>query len=469
MDKELRMSRKERDRLKVMSRVSSGQISQVQAALELRLSARQVRRILQRYCEQGDAGLIHRLRGRLPGNRLIDPQVRTKAIQRLRSAYKGLPPLHAWEKLHEEGFSPCRETLRDWMLQEELWSRERRHSPHRTWRDRRHSPGMLVQLDGSVHCWLEDRGPQLVLLAAIDDASSHVFAQFVPSESAEHLMLFLRRYVQHHGRPLALYVDRDSIFKVNRDPTDDEALQGMGPQTQFARACHDLGIELIWAYSPQAKGRVERLFGTLQRRLVAELRLAGASTQKQANDVLHRYLIWHNRRYTVPPINPSNAHRPMQPQLNLNAIFSFHHRRSIANDYTFRFSNRLFQIQNASFGGGLRGKALRVEERLDGSIAARFRGRYLKIRELVGALPPHPRSLSDRAWRDAPKKDKGQLPLRDRQPSSLQPLTRPSGCSPAEPCPPVQHVHSTPKKPWRPPHDHPWRKPWNTSNPSPSH
>ena len=291
------MSQRERDRLKVMAAVVKGERTQPEAARLLKRSVRQVRRIQRRLEAEGDGGVIHRLRGR-PSNSRKDTHLREQIIETYRREYPDFGPTLAAEKLAEQGLGICGETLRRWLLAEGLWQRKRKRDIHRSRRRRRECFAELVQADGSHHDWLEGRGPRMVLVAMIDDATSKVRARFYPGETTEAYMDLLARYLRKHGRMLAIYVDRDSIFRAeNKHPHDPRPVL-----TQFSRALDQLKIELILAYSPQAKGRIERFFHTAQDRLVKELRLAGATTIEQANEVLDKkFLPVFNRRFTVKP------------------------------------------------------------------------------------------------------------------------------------------------------------------------
>jgi transposase InsO family protein len=336
-----------------------------------------------------------------------------------------------------------------------MWERKRRRDKHRSRRDRRECFGELTQADGSEHDWLEGRGPRMVLLVMIDDATSKVVARFYPAETTEGYMDLLRRYLRKHGRMVAMYTDHDSVF-CGECPDKKPA------KTQFARALEELGIGWIPAGSPQAKGRVERFNGTAQDRLVKELRLAGAATMEQANEVLDTvFLPWFNRRCTVKPGSRNNAHRSLHPSMNLAAILSIQERRKVANDYTIRLDNRIYQIQPPALPG-LRGGWVTVEKRLDGSQHIRFKGSYLKyevvpLAKSSGALPPNPRSLA--LW---------QTPAEDAQkrgravgaagPCAVRLTLGRSGRTPAEPCPPKGAKSIPAKVPYRRPPEHPWNK-----------
>ena len=448
------MSQRERDVLKVMSLVMSGKRTQTEAARLLGRSVRQVRRVERRLESEGDAGVVHRLRGH-PSNRRIDPSRHRQVISVYGHNYRDFGPTLASEKLCEQGLTVRRETLRRWLIQEGLYKPRRKRDKHRIRRQRRDCFGELVQADGSHHDWLEGRGPWLTLLVMIDDATSKVVARFYEAETTEGYMDLLGRYCRKHGRMVSLYTDRHSIFW-------EEDSQGQPVRTQFTRALAELGIEWIPAYSPQAKGRVERFNGTAQDRLVKELRLAGVCTPEQANAVLEKtFLPWFNRRCTVKPASPNDAHRPLQPALNLAAILSVQQERTVANDYTIRYCNQVYQLLPPP-RPGLRGGKVIVESRPDGTRHIRFRGKYLAFKrivsaqEVLGALPPEPRSLS-LVGKPADGKGQGRTVVAAR-PCAVYPTLGRSGRTAAEPCLPEGELEDTAERRWRPAADHPWRK-----------
>jgi len=464
------MSQRERDRLKVMAAVVKGERTQAEASRLLKRSTRQIRRIQRRLECQGDCGVIHRLRGR-PSNNRKDRHLRQQVIEAYRRKYPDFGPTLAAEKLAEQGLGICGETLRRWLVAEGLWKGKRKRDKHRSRRQRRECFAELVQADGSHHDWLEGRGPRMVLVAMIDDATSKVRARFYPGETTEAYMDLLGRYLRKHGRMMAMYVDRDSIFRAENKHPDDPR----GVLTQFSRALEQLEIELILAYSPQAKGRIERFFHTAQDRLVKELRLAGATTIEQANQVLDKkFLPLFNRRFTVKPASGNHAHRPLHPSMNLKAILSIQETRTVASDYTIRLHNVLYQLLQPAYPG-LRGGKVIAEKRLDGSLHLRFKGQYLKYKPLgpakaLGALPPDevsksltsrfgasPRSSSHQGITAEPDKPKG-CAAKAAQPSAVYPAAGRSGRTPAEPCLPDGTEEPIRKQPWRPGPGHPWRK-----------
>ena len=268
------------------------------------------------------------------------------------------------------------------MIEEGLWKPKPRKAKHRAQRDRKACFGMLVQIDTSIHDWFEGRGEKAVLIALIDDATSLVYMRFFSADSTETNMTLLRDYIAAYGRPMAIYGDKASHFRVNRPATVEEELDGQEPETQIERALRELDISYITAHSPQAKGRVERLFGTLQDRLVKELRLADISTIQEANAFLcDHYLPAFNERFTVDPACEADAHRPFEEH-DLDAIFSTQERRHVNKDYTIQFPNQRYQIRKASAAPGLVGGKVIVEKRLGGSLHLRWQGAYLQFKKI---------------------------------------------------------------------------------------
>ena len=319
----------------------------------------------------------------------------------------------------KHGLEIGREKVRQLMVGAGLW-RARRQKVERIhqWRPRRSCRGEMVQWDTSEHDWLEGRGEKLYLIHMIDDATSELTARFVRHDSTEENMRLLWSYVERHGRPVSFYTDKASLFrtapKVARDQKDlprDE--RGPLPPTQIGRALQELGIVWIAAHSPQAKGRVERSFGTAQDRLVKGLRIAGASTLEQANQYLEQeFLPWWNQHLVVTPANPTDAHRRLGPEHDLASALSRVETRQVNNDYTIQLDGKLYQIERSSIRAGLRGARVRVERRLDGSLAVRFRQHDLGVVECVARPKPAPR---------APSKPK---PIRSPKPASPGPAIR---------------------------------------------
>lgn len=387
----LQMNQKERDRLKVLEEAKKRGITQKQAAEQMGVSERWVRKLLARMRKQGDRAVIHGLRGR-SSNRKIPEAERERAVKVVKREYSDFGPTLASEYLSErQGMNVSRETLRGWMMAAQLWKpRRQRIERIHQWRPRRSQVGELVQWDTSEHDWLEGRGEKLYLVLMIDDSSSRALARFVRHDSTAENMRTLRAYLKRWGRPVAVYTDKAGLFKINRPQRIEEQLQGEQPKTQIGRALDELGIGWIAAHSPQAKGRVERFFGTAQDRLVKGMRKAGVCTLQEAQRYLERvYLPMWNRRFTVEPANATDAHRPLGPEHDLASILSHVETRTVSQDYTLQVGRVRYQIARSSVVAGLRGAAVRVEQRLDGSTAVRFRQQYVAV-SVCQQRPPKP-------------------------------------------------------------------------------
>jgi transposase len=381
------MTQKERDRLVALKKAQKGLITQKQAAGEIGVSERHIRRMLRSFSERGDSVVIHAARGRR-SNRKIAEEKREQAMAILsQEVYRGFGPTLASEYLAKEHeLKVSRETVRGWMTAGGLWhATAKRVSQVHIWRPRRSRCGELVQWDTSEHDWLEERGPKLYLIGMIDDATSRLWARFVEHDSTAENMRLLNSYLERYGRPLSFYTDKASLFVASPKTKRGELIGKDAPPyppTQIGRALKELDIEWIAAHSPQAKGRVERGFGTAQDRLVKGLRVAGAATLEQANAYLeNEFLPWWNRTLTVLPASADDAHRPLGKEHCLAAILSHVETRQVANDYTIRFENKLYQIPRTDVCAGLRGGTVHVEKRLDGALAVRFQGRYVTVAE----------------------------------------------------------------------------------------
>lgn len=444
------MSQKERDVLKILHGVLQGERSQAAAAHLLGFTTRHVRRLQRRLETEGDQALVHGLRGQ-PSNHRIDPTVRAAVLAAYRQRYADFGPTFASEKLADEGWLIDPQTLRRWLIAEGMWQRRRRRDPHRSRRPRRPCFGELVQIDASIHDWLEGRGEELVLISLVDDATSMVLARFYPSATVEAHMDLVGRWLRRHGRPQAFYSDRHSIFEPQ-----DKGKALPDAETQFGRALRELDIELIRAHSPQAKGRIERSFGTAQDRWVKELRLAGVTRLAGANEVLARLLPAHNRRFSKPAPEPGDAHRPLGPGQDLAAILSLQEERVVANDYTIRFRNRFYQLLQPVYPGQRGGRVV-IEQRLEGSMKIRFRGKYLKYVEIPTVCAPEFSALAADA---SGEREEGRASGKKATASGVQPANGRSGRTPAEPYPPVGGADHTRKGAQRPGKDHPWRKPF---------
>jgi len=389
MEQTLTMSNREIDRLGVINNVIARKLTRNEAGAQLDLSERQIGRLCKKVRKRGNAGIIHGLRGK-PSNHQLEPGLLEEAMELVKSKYSDFGPTFALEKLEElHGIHLSVFALRKAMIKEGL-RRAKRHKPkHRDWRPRRACVGEMVQLDGSDHEWFEDRGPRCVLLVFIDDATSRIlYARFATVEDTLNLMAAARSYLLINGRPIAWYVDKDSIYKINKQATIEEELRDETPLTQFTRAMKELDITVICAHSAQAKGRVERGFGTHQDRLVKELRLAGISNMTDGDMFLAEvYVPRHNARFAVAPENNTNAHRPLLKSHCLEETLSLRTERTVANDYTIRKDNQFFQLLAAQPVRVKPKDKVLVEMRLDGSRHLRFKESYLGFKSI--AKPPY--------------------------------------------------------------------------------
>lgn len=368
------MSEKERDRLKVLHEVEQGHLRQRQGAEQLGMTERGFRKLLKRFRQDKDAAVAHGLRGKR-SNRGLAEEIARQAVEAVSRDYRDFGPTLAAEYLDKDlKIEMSRETLRRLLIRGGIWqAKARRISEVHVWRPRRSCRGELIQWDTSVHAWLEERGPEkMYLIALIDDATSMLFARFVPADSSEQHRLVLWQYVMRYGRPQAVYTDRASVFQPVLAPGWKEEEPGPKTETQIGRAFRELGIEWIAAHSPQAKGRIERCFSTLQDRLVKGLRKAVAKTLEEANQYLERVFLkeW-NERFTVKPGSAVNAHRPVGETLCLASILSHVEQRQVTNDYTVAWEGQRWQIPKTAVRPGLRGAMVRVEARLDGSLQLR--------------------------------------------------------------------------------------------------
>lgn len=373
------MTKEDLKRLKVIEQVLDKGLRQKNAAEVLELSVRQIKRIVKRIRKEGVEGIIHRLRGRA-SNRKHPKTLKQKVLQFCTDKYQGFGPTLAQEKLEEiNKIKINRETLRQWMLEEGLWLSQRKVSQHRQWRERKECFGEMIQIDGSHHDWLEGRGPKLVLMGYIDDATGHVFGKFYDYEGTVPALDSFNHYVKRYGLPHSVYMDRHSTYKgSNRLTMEDELAGKPGPSSEFGRAMEDLGIKLIHAQSPQAKGRIERLFKTFQDRLVKEMRLEAVKTLREANSFLATYLPIYNRRFDKKPRNQGNLHR--KPPQCLTHVLSIQTKRFVREDNTIRHANQFYQILNQ--WPGRRPKHIMVQERLNGRLYLVHQSRELKYRQI---------------------------------------------------------------------------------------
>jgi hypothetical protein len=420
------MSKGELRRVEVLARVRSQELRIVDAGRLLQVSYRQAKRLWKKYQEEGAAGLKHRSAGR-PSHRAYEKKFRRKVLWLVREKYSGRvgerfgPTLAAEHLVSEDGLKIDGETLRRWMLAEGLWSRERKRRRHRQRRARKEHFGELVQMDGSFHAWLEERGPEGCLIDMVDDATNTTWAQLGEQETIWAAADALRAWMERYGVPLALYVDWKNLYK--RPATPGERLRGEEPITQFGRMCGKLGIELIAASSPQAKGRVERVHGTHQDRLVKKLRRKGIVSHEAANVYLQsEYLAEHNRRFARAAARKEDYHRRAPRAAEWDRIFRLETERTVSEDWVVRYGNRFFQLEPQRGNYAPARSQVLVCEGRHGGLAIEYRGRPVGWREID--VPAKAEVHVDTAARNA----------RPRVPISVK------------------------KRKWTPPANHPWHQ-----------
>ena len=379
----LMMKPREIKRLHLIHQALEEKISQRQAAELAGLSTRQMRRLMKRIQQEGDRGILHRKRGQ-PSNRRLAERVKQKVLQLYQQHYGDFGPTLASEKLRERHrLTVHAETLRLWLRQAQLPYPQRKARPHRQWRPRRSCFGTLVQMDGSHHDWLEGRGPKLVLMGSIDDATNTVAGRFYDHEGTVPALDSFRRWVERYGIPASVYLDKHTTYRSPQRPSLEEQLQGLErSQSQFERAMSELGVEVIHAHSPAAKGRIERLFGTLQDRLVKEMRLARVASLAQANRFLEHYLPRYNQRFQVEPAQSADLHRRVPAQLDLNGVLCLKTQRRLNADSTVIHQGKVYLVEER-----VQAQTVTVEQRLDGSLHLRHQRRSLRYRE----VPARPR------------------------------------------------------------------------------
>jgi len=382
----IEMSIKEIKRIGIIQRVEEGKLSQQAASRLIGVVDRQVRRIVKRYRLEGEKGLIHRLRGKR-SNRRHPETLKQKALQLYKNRYSGFGPTLAHEKLEEKhGVRIGSQTLRRWLIEAKAWEvRVGRKAKRHEWRARKECFGEMLQLDGSHHDWLEGRGPKLVLMGYIDDATNHVFGRFYDYEGTIPVMDSFYRYAEHYGLPQSVYLDRHSAYRGYGMTTIEEELLGQSrPESQFERALRQLGVRVIHAYSPQAKGRIERLFGTFQDRLVKELRVQKVKTKDEANEFLREYLPGFNRRFSVSAKGDTDLHR-RESKKRLKRVLSIQTSHFLRNDNTIRHDNRFYQVLKP--WRYRRPKQILFEERLDGKLYLTHEGKDLPWRLIPEPAP----------------------------------------------------------------------------------
>lgn len=402
------MSREEARRLHIIHQALSKKISQTEAALLIDLSDRQIRRMIKRIRKEGDEGICHRSRGTTSNHR-IPKKIKEKTLKLFREQYKDFNLVHATEKLFEvHGITINDETLRLWLNEAEIPYKKRKVKKHRQRRERRAHFGELVQIDGSHHEWFEGRGPICVFMGYIDDATNTVHGRFYDYEGTMPAMDSMKRYIKRYGIPQSVYLDKHTTYKSWAEPTIEEQLNDQRPMSHFEKSLDELEIEVIHANSPQAKGRVERLFKTLQDRLVREMRIAGIKSVAEANEFLSTYLPKHNRKFKKQAASEADLHRTAPHSRELDRILSIREERIVRNDFTIAHNGMLYQIEQVT-----RAKKITMEERLDGTLHITYKGQDLRFRKIT----------------KMPTMDTSEAPLLLQE-----------------------------KQPWVPPVDHPWRK-----------
>jgi transposase len=427
------MSKRERKRLEVFSRVDRGEMTLIEAGVWLGLGYRQTKRVWRRYQDEGDAGLVHRARGRASNHQSAEP-LRERVLALYRERYSDYGPTLAAETLaKEDGLQVSVSGLRRWLISAGLWECRRKRRVHRRRRERRSHVGDLLQMDGSHHDWFEGRRAVLVpgvayagwavLMVLIDDATSRVYARFYENESWHSVADVFQNYVARHGAPRNVYVDQHSIYRADREPTGDEILLDQVPETQFGRAMRELDVTLILARSAQAKGRVERMNGTLQDRLVKALRREKISDIASANAFLEKtFLVELNQRFAVAASKEGDWHRPMSSETDLPRILSIQEPRVVQNDWTVRWRNQTLQIESESAAVVRPKQRVTVCEQLDGRLRVFASDVELRWTPAKGVLhrgrkrpsPGHPTGSSqgqkpgpDHPWRRRSVVEKG--------------------------------------------------------------
>lgn len=399
------MRQEELKRLHIVRQVLDKKLKQTEAADKLDLSYRQAKRISKRVREEGDKGIVHKSRGQPSHNKILQ-SIKDKVMSLCRGKYKGFGPTLASEKLFEiEKIKISDETVRNWLIQESLWQRKRKHKKHRQWRERKHIFGEMIQWDGSHHHWFEDRGSECVLISQIDDATGKKTGQFYGFEGTLPAFSSLKLYITEHGIPHSIYLDKHTTYKSPKKPTVEDELNNREFLSQFERAAKELGITVIHANSAPAKGRIERSFRTDQDRLIKEMRLSSISTIEGANKFLKKYWPKHNKRFSIKPLKEGNLHRLVPEELDLDAILCRKTEHPLRNDFTIVHDKKLYQILDKQAG-----RKVTVEERINGALYITYNGKRLKYKQIalrpIKEKPePKPRKIirpsSEHPWKKA--------------------------------------------------------------------
>jgi len=372
------MSQEDLKRLHVIRKAIDRTITQQEAAEIIGVGLRQAQRITRRIRLEGDRGIAHRLRG-VPSNRAISNKVKDKALKLFKDKYPDFGPTLASEKLFErDKIKVNDETLRLWLVENNISYKKRKKRPHRQWRERKECFGQMVQMDGSHHDWFEGRGSKCVLMGYIDDATGRPFARFYSYEGTLPAMDSFKRYIKKRGIPLSVYLDKHTTYKSPGKASIEEELNNITPLSQFERALKELNVEVIHANSPQAKGRIERIFNTFQDRLVKELRLEKINSIEAANAFLGQYLFEYGKRFSISPAKEADLHRPLAKSVDLDRILCVKTERALRNDFTIVINNKRYQILD-----NIRAKTVMIEERMNSSMVIRYKDDILRFKEIT--------------------------------------------------------------------------------------
>lgn len=383
MKEVLVVTKRDLRRIAAMAQTVEGKATVGEAAQQMGVSYRQAKRILKRYREHGAKGIPHAGRGR-SSNRRIEEEVKQEILERYQERYLGFGATLAAEKLEEEGLEVDHETLRRWLLAMELIERRRRSSPHRSRRERKQHFGELVQIDGSHHHWFEERGGKSCMMSMVDDATGKGWYLMDEEESSAAALKSLYMWVKRYGIPHSVYVDGLNVYGARREPTLEEQLEGVEAKGAFELACQKLGITVILARSPQAKGRVERRHGVMQDRFVKELRLAGATTIQEANRILKGgFTEKLNKKLAVVPISEADFHHPVDPGLDLHRVFCWQELHTVSNDWVVRHRSRYYQILRDNRPLPRPKDHVIVQDWLDGSLHLYFKDKELRVQDVT--------------------------------------------------------------------------------------
>src|SRR3989338_4728882 len=372
------MTQGELKRLHIVRKALDKSITQAEAADIIGRCLRQVRRIVKRVKREGDSGVIHKSRGK-PSNRALPGRIKHRALKLYKEKYNDFGPTLASEKLFEiDKINLDDETLRLWLIEKNIPYKQRKKRPHRQWRQRKDHFGEMVQMDGSEHDWFEGRGPECVFMGYIDDATGNPFGRFSPYEGTLPAMDSSKRYVEKYGIPASIYLDKHSTYKSTKKQSIEDQLNNQEHLSQFARAVTELGVNIIYADSPQAKGRIERLFNTFQDSVIKEMRLRGISSIEEGNKFLEGYLPVFNKKFAVKPLQEANLHREIPAGLSLDKVLCIKTERVLRNDFTIAHNGKLYQVTEH-----VNAKKVMVEERVDDSMAITYNDRELKFKEIL--------------------------------------------------------------------------------------